>query len=623
MKKSFIIIFWIFSNLTLIFSQEDSTKTVLEAYKLTNNYSDLIQSDIDTGLHNLHITDPLFKNGISYSFTGNLASPYIEDIFYERDFVSDYYLMKPYRLYNANPEDIIYYKTNKPFTNIGYHTNTGGKEISEHNVSVLHTQNFGTLNVGFNILHIGGKGLYERQKTTNGNGFVFAHYNGIKYELFVNANISNFLLEQNGGLDDSLFINDDVTASPNLLFAETEIKNKSFQVTQKYRLGIKIDTVQNTKGSIGAFAHTISLEQNKRTFIDNLENTRDTAYYADIFYDNTFDTSYYQNLTNQIRFEVYESDSSLFSVFGHVGLNMENVHQFNTTAITDSSFAPKNKLQTTNLSLIWNLGQDKKYYYWNVNGGYYFAGYKQFDINFNSKITFRVLDYELSGYYNFNNIEPDFFYKKYESNHFSWNNSFNKIQINDIGAVFVSKRHKFKAQVNNRLTTNLIYFNEDALPNQADKVANVLSIEAEKTIELWKLKMLGKGIYQQTNAYNYLAVPEWIFHSSIYLDYVINFKLTGGKLAFQLGTDFYYKSRFYGYKYNPVFEQFYLQKETKIGGYPYVTPFLNVQIKKVRFYLKYEHINQLINDKKNYYSLVNNPRNPNNLKFGLFWHFYD
>ena len=175
MKKSLLIYFLISCKIFTIHCQEDSTKTVIEAYKLKNNYSDYIQIPIDSGLHNLHIYNPIYKNETSFSFTGNLASPYISDVFYKRELGADFYLLTPYRYYYLKPGDIAYYNTNKPYTTISYITNMGGKDVSEHDVSVLHTQNFGTLNVGFKIDHIGGKGHYDRQGTTNGNGNFFAH----------------------------------------------------------------------------------------------------------------------------------------------------------------------------------------------------------------------------------------------------------------------------------------------------------------------------------------------------------------------------------------------------------------------------------------------------------------
>ncbi len=622
MKKSVLIFFWIFGFILNAYSQEDSIKTSLKTFKLINNYSNFIECKVDSRLDNLQIYNPIFKKEFSFSYTGNIASPYISDIFYKRNLGSDFYLIDPYLYYFKAPDEINYYTVNTPFTSIEYVTNFGSKDVSETTVEVIHTQNFGSLNVGFDIHHLNGKGQYERQETTNGNGTLFAHYDGLHYELFANTNITNLLIEQNGGIEDSSF-RETEAPMPKLSYADSEIRNRSFQITQKYRIGLKVDTLKSKKMSVAAFAHTMSYIQNKRSYTDDLAD-ENVDYYDTAFYYTTFDTSYYRNLTNQFRFEVYEAENSLFSVHGHVGLKMENIRQFSTTSDTTDSFVASKLLHTTNLSLIWNLGQDKKHYSWNVNGGYYFSGYRQFDILFNSNIAFKVLDYELVGYYNFKNVEPDFFFKRYQSNHYNWENSFNKIQINDLGATLASEKYNFKAQVNNRLVTGYIYFNEGALPEQANsKVVNVLSIEAEKTFRLGVLVFEGKGIYQQSNSNKYLSVPKLTFYSSLYIDYVLHFKLTGGELAFQLGTDFYYRNKFYGYNYNPVFEQFYLQSEKKIGGNPYISPFLNIQIKTVRFFIKYDHANQLIMNQKDYYSLIDYPRDPNNVKFGLFWNFYD
>jgi hypothetical protein len=72
----------------------------------------------------------------------------------------------------------------------------------------------------------------------------------------------------------------------------------------------------------------------------------------------------------------------------------------------------------------------------------------------------------------------------------------------------------------------------------------------------------------------------------------------------------------------PSLTSFYRQAEKKLGNYPFFDAFLNVQLKRVRFYLKLEHVNSGLSD-KNYFSVLHYPRNQRNLKFGLSWTFYD
>jgi hypothetical protein len=121
---------------------------------------------------------------------------------------------------------------------------------------------------------------------------------------------------------------------------------------------------------------------------------------------------------------------------------------------------------------------------------------------------------------------------------------------------------------------------------------------------------------------NILHLPRWILYNSTRFNQNIFFKETGGNIQFQIGFDLYYFTSYHGYSYNPVINQFYLQKENKMGDYLFADAYLGMKIKRLRFFLKMNHINEGWFE-KNYITVWHYPMNPRNLRFGLSWNFYD
>ena len=89
-------------------------------------------------------------------------------------------------------------------------------------------------------------------------------------------------------------------------------------------------------------------------------------------------------------------------------------------------------------------------------------------------------------------------------------------------------------------------------------------------------------------------------------------------------------------QYKPATMQFWSQvKETRydekgniilerrdVGDYLYFDPFINIQIKRVRAYFKYSHLNSIWGS-GDHFMTVGYPANPKSMKFGISWNFYD
>jgi len=150
----------------------------------------------------------------------------------------------------------------------------------------------------------------------------------------------------------------------------------------------------------------------------------------------------------------------------------------------------------------------------------------------------------------------------------------------------------------------------------------VLTVTGEKAFRVWKWHSINKLAFQQTSHPDVLSLPALAVFSSNYLEHEINFKATQGKLTTMLGFDLYYNTSYYANAYMPSLAVFYQQKEKMLGNHPYLDVFLNIRLKRVRFFLKYEHLNSGWLE-KNFFTALHYPMNQRYLKMGISWTFYD
>ena len=103
--------------------------------------------------------------------------------------------------------------------------------------------------------------------------------------------------------------------------------------------------------------------------------------------------------------------------------------------------------------------------------------------------------------------------------------------------------------------------------------------------------------------------------------YYIQFELVKDVLTTQIGADITYNTEFYAQAYNPSTGMFHNQNDRKIGNYPYIDAFVNLQWKRASIFVKY--INAAEGwPSSDYFSAHNYIRSQTNIKFGIHWPFY-
>jgi hypothetical protein len=213
-------------------------------------------------------------------------------------------------------------------------------------------------------------------------------------------------------------------------------------------------------------------------------------------------------------------------------------------------------------------------------------------------------------------------YNRFVSNAFIWKQELKQTNISNLSGDIRIQSARFEVNADYFLLHNYVYFDTAALPRQLNQVLSVLTITGAKEFRVWKWHSINKLAFQQTSHPDVLSLPALAVFSSNYLEHEFNFKATQGKLTTMLGFDLYYNTSYYANAYMPSLAVFYQQKEKMLGNHPYLDVFLNIRLKRVRFFLKYEHLNSGWLE-KNFFTALHYPMNQRYLKMGISWTFYD
>ncbi|MCG8582026.1 MAG: putative porin, partial [Bacteroidales bacterium] len=155
------------------------------------------------------------------------------------------------------------------------------------------------------------------------------------------------------------------------------------------------------------------------------------------------------------------------------------------------------------------------------------------------------------------------------------------------------------------------------LPAQTSTVVQVFNARLKKHFKLGRIHSVNDVIVQYTSHDEYIPVPKLALYNSTYYQNTL-FQV----LHFQIGFDARYNSQYYAPMYMPASGQFVNQRSQKVGNYPFVDVFANLQLKRARIYVKFDHVNEGYPNEP-YYTSYQYPGNPRSLKFGVSWNFYD
>ena len=252
---------------------EDSTNTEIQSlppklymWKLSETLGNRTIIPADTASLNFQSTNLVEGMFGHYNYLGNLGSPRLSRLFFEREESEPTIFMAPFSSFFTRPDQVLFTNSNVPYTNLTYYK-AGNKVNGEERFKSYFSVNVNKqLAFGFNIDYLYGRGYYQNQSTSHFNAGLFGSYIGEKYQ--VQAVYNNFFLKmnENGGIaDDHSIPRPENISGGKKEYESTTIpvkleqssnRNKDFYIylTQRYRLGFtrRVRNTQEGKPTVSA-----------------------------------------------------------------------------------------------------------------------------------------------------------------------------------------------------------------------------------------------------------------------------------------------------------------------------------------------------------------------------------
>ena len=599
-----------------------------------------------------------------YTYLGNLGSPRISHVFFERKDPSQIYFTDPYDFTVRKAGDIVYTNTKSPFTNLTYYKQGDGRNGEERFKSYFAVNVNKRLGFGFNIDYTYGRGKYMNQSTALFNGNLFAYYRGDKYDMHFSFINDNLKVAENGGIEDDRYITHPLEmAGGKRQYRTYEIPTNLSDIwnhntgyhaflTHRYNLGFydeveeKDDTIaREVFVPVTSFIHTVKVDMNKREYI-SYNHAQNEGYFQHNFLgtDST-DVTKHMSVKNTVGIALREG----FNKWAKAGLTAFASFEHRKFNLTDSidgtadHFVMK-EYKENNFSVGGQLIKEQgKLLHYQVTGEAVIAGEDagQFtiegkgDLNFNLwKDTVRL---EVNAH--IKNLNPTFYHRHFHSKHYWWDNDLSKITSTRLEGKFSIDRWKTMLKVGVENIKNYTYLdnisvaypgtNEGDLPTYKNDVAvkqqsdniQVLSATLQQNFKLGIFHLDNEVTFQKSSDENVLPLPKMVLYHNLYL----RAKLAKKVLAVDLGADIRYFSQYYAPDYAPAIGQFYLQNpETryKLGGYPMVNAYVNLHLKRTRIFVQMYNLLQK-DGEKSYFYAPHYALNPRILKIGISWNFFD
>lgn len=638
----------------------------LSCWKIDRQFGNMTEVPVDTLQHDFQNTNDTGGPTGHYTYLGNLGSPRISHVFFERKDPEQFFFLDPYDFTVVEPEDVVYTNTKSPFTNLTYYKQGGSSDGEERFKAYFAVNANKRLGFGFNIDYVYGRGKYMNQSTALFNGNLFAYYLGDKYNMHFSFINDNLKVAENGGIVDDRYVTRPLDmAEGGKVYANDEIPTNLSQVwnhntgyhaflTHRYNLGFyrenpdAKDTV-NTEifVPVTSFLHTVKVDINRRKYIsyDEAQNQQyfQNNYLTDVQRDETKQLA----VKNTIGISLREG----FNKWAKAGLTAFMSHEYRRFTMTDTlARTPGQRIPTDYVEntisvggqLIKEQGQTLHY---NVMGEIALVGEDagQFQIQGKGDLNFRLFSdtvrLEANAY--IKNLNPIFYYRHFHSKHYWWdNNDLSKIMRTRIeGKLSVDRwKTQLKAGVENIKNytyldnTSVKYtetssgkevttYKNDVAVKQNSGNIQVFSAALRQDFKLGIFHLDNEITYQKSSNQDVLPLPELTLYHNLY----IKFGLAKKVLQIEMGADVRYFTQYYAPDYAPAIGQFYLQnKETryKLGGYPLLNGYINLHLKRTRIFIAMYNLIQGQGE-KSYFLAPHYPLNPRLLKFGLSWNFFD
>jgi len=530
-------------------------------------------------------------------------------------------------VYKLKDDSIKLYINTTPFTHVKYHFGPAKEQKLEINFS----ERIGSgIYLGLNARFANAPGLYLRTRAFNAGGTFYAAflYPTQRFGSIITYRTDRTQNYENGGIKDvSMFTNNTETDrkvyTTNLDNALNRGKTNGFVFQQyfnilKSTITKKVDTTTiqvPRKFDAGRIVYTMRYNRTGNSYND-MSTSPNFEYYPAYFYQtdtvSIFDSIRLTHFENCFVYsnETPDTLGKSFPLQYSFGVRFQTDRMVRDTTIKDIF------RQTVPFGMLKGIIKQKTFF--KASAFLVLGGYNGGDYSLDGSF------YQFFGRQNhkaYLNVSkgakhPDYYLSNYYTDYFSWNKSFATQDY--IKGEFGVVLRGFDLNASYTRLTNYAYLNKNVRPQQYTSGLNVLTGHVSKEFRTrhWITTVYVAG--QRVTPDSILQLPAFIGKLTLVYDAVLFDKA----LHVQVGVSGTYHSQWYQDAYMPALRAFYQQRSYLSGNYPYLDVFVNLNIKRARIFIKYEHFNAKLMT-TNYIMVPDYPQADAAFKFGISWLFFD
>lgn len=505
-------------------------------------------------------------------------------------------------------EDVKYYDTKTPFSYMAYRQNVGGPGQFEAEFSRSHED---IASVGFQLRRISSpfnQGLNPDDVLLLDNTALlvngsFQAPNG-KYKILANYRYMKQNVNENGGAiqvdtisSDDLILEDFVDT--HLSGVQVQEKRNEWSVYQEY-----------LPFGAGAFKLFHELDRIKKvnSYIDNSVGS-----HVD-FYKNTYlspeatqDSNVYRAITNKVGI------NGAYKAISYSGFLKNRWWKYESdTNLWDTSTVVKKRLSDNYLG--GTLGFKTK----KANGN----GLLEIGLDGTSKVSLNTdLRFLKINFLNLVN-RPTIRQNSWQENHFSWQNDFRNIEVQDlqIKPYFRNKKVDLYGMLRLQSLKNYIYYSDSLIPVQDKERQSIFVVGAHAGVELGNFYLSNYSQYANLGNAFYLPTPE--FYSHLNVNYSLRSISWLRALRGKIGVDAFYFSSHNPLQFRADLQAFAVQNELQDDGYLKADAYLDLKYKTVQFTLKGVNLLQSLSGNDGYYPTFGYFGRKRGVEFGIKWMFF-
>ena len=629
-------------------ASEKAVPTVIKAWNLDQwtGVADTLQG-IDSSYLHLPMRDVLNDYSISNTGNSNLISPVQSRVYFARKKPTDFIFADAYAPYIITPQQVKFYHTTTPYSTIAYKkgfvTNLGQNDISFSFTGNVSRRT----NLGMTIDYLNSYGRYANQEGKTVFGSVFGSYNGDHYSLqaaFTWNTLKNF---ENGGLQNvndlqGLLKHEDM---PVKMQGMSGLRYLSGYLNHYYSICVererkvnyrkrndegaweKKDSIKIEYVPVTTFRHIFEVNDATKRYVEKDAQ----GFYPNTYYNqkSTADSAACLSIKNTLSV-TFEEEFNTWLKFGATvyAMNETQRHLSLLPIYSDSVGLPPDIIfenrWTNNTYIGGALYKNRgKHIHYGFDGNVCLVGYKlgEFQVNGHVDGGFKLgkdsLTIAAKAF--FRNETPDYYLQRYRSNHYEWDNDFNKQYRLHIGGeiAYPTKWIKPRLKVSFENITQYIYFDRDGTPKQLDGNIQVLAADLQLNLTTPWFNLDNNVVYQMSSS-DKMPLPTLVMYNNLY------YHGTWVKvLDVQIGVDMRFFTKYYAPVLNPALGQFCVQNDVQIGNYPVMSAYANFYVRKLRLKLfaQFQHFNASFMNKQ-YFEMPDYPMAPGMFRAGLSWHFY-